>query len=174
MPIADDPDHDTAEAENPPPLGYCPICERPSGECDHLVATIDRSYSEIVGGAMFAHAQEIVDMMGRLCTTKPEVLEDIGVGPALEHVAAIIAGIVDEGESPGDALAACALPMLAALSYMLQEDSEVELTEGEEGLGEIPSFESIWAVAPEAVVERFVERLHGLLEMIEDVNGDER
>lgn len=174
MPIADDPDHDTAGAENPPPLGYCPICERPSGECDHLVATIDRSYSEIVGGAMFAQAQEIVDMMGRLCATDPEVLEEIGAGPALEHVAAIVAGMVDEGESPGDALATCALPILAALSYMLQEDGEVELSEGEEGPGEIPSFESLWANAPEAVIGRIVERLRWLLDMAEAGDGGKR
>lgn len=168
MPIADDPDDDTAGTENPPPLGHCPICERPTGKCDHLVATIDRTFSEIIGGAMFAQAHEIATMMEQLAGTDPEVLDAIGAGPALEHVSAIVAAMVDEGESPSDALAACALPIMAALSYMLQEDGEVELSEGEEGPGEVPSFESLWAQAPDAVVERIVERLQGLVDQVED------
>jgi hypothetical protein len=165
MPMSNERDDDTTGET--PPLGTCPICERPAGDCDHLVASIDRTFSEIIGGALFARSHDILGMMERLVAIDPEALEAAGAGPALEHVAAIVAAEVDEGESPGDALAANALPMLAALSYMLQEGGDVELTEGDEGPGEVPSFEALWSEAPEAVVDRLAERLQALVDAVE-------
>jgi hypothetical protein len=163
MPISNERDDDTSGTGEAPPLGTCPICERPTGDCDHLVATIDRTFAEITGGALFSRAEEIVGMLERLVSTDPEALEAVGAGPALEHVAAD----VDEGESPGEALAANALPILAALSYMLQESGDVELSEGDEGPGEVPSFENLWSDAPEAVVDRLAGRLQALLDAVD-------
>ncbi len=150
-----------------PPLGRCPFCGQAAGECDHLVAAIDRSFAEVIGGALFAQSGQVLEMMARLVCVEPETLEQIGAGPALEHVASIVANDIELGESPGEAVAANALPIMAALSYMLQEDGEVLLTESEEGPGEVPSYENLWASAPEAVVERLVERLQELVNEVE-------
>lgn len=167
MSTPEKPNNDTPGTEDPPPLGHCPICERASGQCDHLVAAIDRTFAEITAGAMFAQAHEIIGMMQQLVAVDAEVLRSIGAGPALEHVAGIVASHLEEGESLGDALAANMLPIMAALSYMLQEDGKVVISEGEEGPGEVPSFENLWAETPELVVDSLTVRLEGLLYQLE-------
>jgi hypothetical protein len=167
MPKPNEPDNGTPGTEDPPPLGCCPICNRPAGECDHLVAAIDRTFAEITSGALFVHTEEVIGMMHQLIAVGPEILRSIGSGPALQHVASIVTGDMEEGTSLGDALAANSLPIIAALSYMLQEDDEVLISEGEEGPGGAPSFENLWAEAPERVVDRLAVRLGDLLYQLE-------
>jgi hypothetical protein len=51
---------------------------------------------------------------------------------------------------------------MAALSYMLQEDGDVTVTDVDAARGEGSSFEHLWAEDPEWVVERLIERLHAV------------
>ena len=65
--FAEDPDEQDDEGEEAVTAGgRCPICEMLAGECDHLVASIDRTYAEFVAGAIFAHERVILDLLERL------------------------------------------------------------------------------------------------------------
>ncbi len=142
--------------------GNCPLCEALPGECDHLVASIDRTFSEIVAGAIFVHERDIREILEALVALGPDLLKSAGAGPALENVAESIAADIHEGLEPGEAMANNFPRLLAALSHMLQEDGEVSVSESGDVPGQTSSFENLWADEPEGVVERFIERLHAL------------
>lgn len=144
----------------------CTICESSAGECDHLVVSIDRTFSEIVAGALFAHERDIRVILEGLVSLGPELLQDIGAGPALEQVADSVASDIAEGLESGDALANNYPRLLGALSYMLQDDGDVSVSESDidDVPGQTSSFENLWADEPEGVVERLIERLHALVE----------
>lgn len=150
--------------------GRCPICEEAAGDCDHLVASIDLTYSEVAAGALFAHERVILDLLERLCASEPDALKAAGAGPVLEHVATLVQGEVAEGASPGDALSICTPQILAALSLLLQEDEGVTVTnvDGDSAV------EHVWAEDPEWTVERLVERLEELVDEVNEAVNSER
>ena len=159
----DDADEDEAAAG-----GRCPICEMLAGECDHLVASIDLTFSEFVAGAMFAHERTILDLLEQLAASDPDALRVAGAGPVLEHVATLVKGETEEGASTGDALDIYHQQILAALSHLLQEDDDVSVTNVDADSGDDSSIENLWAQDPEGVVERLIERLEGLVDEIEE------
>lgn len=152
------------DEDDVPAGGRCPICEEAAGDCDHLVASIDLTYSEVAAGALFAHERVILDLLERLCASEPDALKAAGAGPVLEHVATLVRGEIEEGASPGDALSICTPQILAALSLLLQEDEGVTVT----NIDAESSIEHLWAEDPEWTVERLVERLEGLVEEVND------
>lgn len=162
----DDEDEDEASAG-----GRCPICEMPAGECDHLVASIDLTYSEFVAGAMFAHERTVLDLLERLAASDPDTLKAAGAGPVLEHVATLVRDETEEGASTGDALAIYHPQILAALSHLLQEDEDVTATNVEAASGN--DVENLWAQDPEWIVERLIERLQGLADEVDEEEGRE-
>jgi hypothetical protein len=137
----------------------CPICELPAGDCDHLVAAIDLTYSELIAGAIFAHQGTILDLLEQLAASDPGALKTAGTGPALENLAALIQGETEEGTSAGDAIAMHYPHILAVLSHLLQDDGDVEVTLIDADTEEESSVENLWAQDPEWAVQRLVERL---------------
>jgi hypothetical protein len=137
----------------------CPICELPAGECDHLVAAIDLTYSELIAGAIFAHQGIILDLLEQLAASDPEALKAAGTGPALENLAALIQGEMEEGASAGDAIAMHYPHLLAVLSHLLQDDGDVVVTAVEADAEEESAVENLWAQDPEWAVGNLIERL---------------
>jgi len=159
---------DEEEDDEVPAGGRCPICELLAGECDHLVASIDLTYSEFVAGAIFAHERVILDLVERLAASDPEALKVAGAGPVLEHVASLVESETEEGASAGDAMAIYYPQIMAALSHMLQEDEDVTATGIEAATGNDSSVENLWAQEPEWIVERLIERLQALVEEVDE------
>jgi hypothetical protein len=161
------------EDDEIPAGGLCPICESPAGECDHLVATIDLTYSEFVAGAIFVHERVILDLVEHLAASDPDALKVAGAGPVLEHVASLVRDETEEGVSAADAVAICYPQLMAALSHMMQEEEDVTATGIDAATGDDSSVENLWAQEPEWVVERLIERLQGLIEEVDEEGRDE-
>ena len=159
----DDDDEDKGAAG-----GSCPICELLAGECDHLVASIDLTYSEFIAGAIFARERVILDLLEHLCSSDPDALKVAGAGPVLEHVATLVRDEIAEGASPGDAVSIYLPQILAAVSLVLQEDEDVTVTNVDADSGDDSAVENLWAQDPEGIVERLIERLEELVDEIED------
>ena len=159
------------EDDEIPVGGRCPICELPGGECDHLVASIDLTYSEFVAGAIFAHGRVILDLLEHLACSDPDALKVAGAGPLLEHVATLVKAETEEGASAGDAVAIHFPQIMAAMSQLLQEDEEVTVTEIDTPTQDDSSVENLWARDPEGIVERLIERLE---ELVEEVDAEDR
>ena len=147
----------------------CPICEMLVNECDHLVASIDVTYSELIGGAIFAHERTILDFLEELAAREPDALKVAGAGPVLEYVATLVRDEKDQGASAGDAVAIHFPQIMAALSYMLQEDEDVTATVIDADSGDdSSSIENLWADEPEWIVERLIERLQDWVDEIDE------
>ena len=153
-----------------PAGGRCPICELQAGECDHLVASIDLTYSEFVAGAIFAHERVLLDLLEHLAASDPDALKVAGAGPVLEHVATLVKAETEEGASAGDAVAIHFPQIMAALSHLLQENEDVTVTEVDAVSRDDSSVENLWAREPEWIVERLIERLE---EWAEEVDEEE-
>jgi hypothetical protein len=164
-PSKDDEDEEEGEAAAG---GRCPICEMLAGECDHLVASIDLTYSEFVAGAIFAHERVILDLLEHLAASSPEALKVAGAGPVLEHVATLVRAEMEEGATAGDAVSIHYPQIIAALSHILQEEEDVSVTGNDAASGEDSSVENLWAQEPEWIVERMIERLQGLVDEIDE------
>ena len=158
----DDDDEDKGAAG-----GRCPICELLAGECDHLVASIDLTYSEFIAGAIFARERVILELLEHLCSSDPDALKVAGAGPVLEHVATLVRDEIAEGASPGDAVSIYLPQILAAVSLVLQEDEDVTVTNVDADSGDDSAVENLWAQDPEGIVERLIERLEELVDEIE-------
>lgn len=146
----------------------CPICESREGECDHLVASIDRTFSELTAGAIFAHERVVLDLLERLAAREPDLLKAAGAGPELENVATIVAAEMGEGLSAGDAVSMHLPLILAALGCMLQEQGDVTITDVDAAPGEGSSRENFWAEESERVVEGLIARLQEIADDSED------
>jgi hypothetical protein len=168
-PDDDPPEDDLSEDEDDEEqaAGSCPLCEMLAGECDHLVASIDLTYSELVAGAIFAQERVVLDLMEHLVVSEPEALKAAGAGPALEQVAALVRAETEEGASAGDAISMHYPQLIGALSSMLQEDEDVAATAIDASSEEDSSVEHLWARQPEWIVERLIERLERLTEEID-------
>ncbi|HKB83124.1 MAG TPA: hypothetical protein VKD04_07960 [Burkholderiales bacterium] len=163
---------DDEEDDDDGPAGRrCPICEMLAGECDHLVASIDLTYSEFVAGAIFAHERVILDLLEHLAASDPDALKAAGAGPVLEHLATLVRDETEEGASTGDAITIYYPQLMAALSHLLQEDENVTATEIDAASDEDSSVENLWAKEPEWIVERLIERLE---ELVEEVDEEDR
>ena len=160
-------DGDEGGEDEGAPGARCPLCEMLAGECDHLVATIDLTYAELVAGAIFAHERLILDLFEHLAASDPEALKAAGSGPVLEHLATLVRGEMDDGAGAGDAVSIHYPQLMAALSHMLQEAEHVTATEIEGESAEDSSVQNLWAQDPEWIVESLIERLQGLREEIE-------
>ena len=158
----DDDDEDKGAAG-----GRCPICELLAGECDHLVASIDLTYSEFIAGAIFARERVILELLEHLCSNDPDALKVAGAGPVFEHVATLVRDEIAEGASPGDAVSIYLPQILAAVSLVLQEDEDVTVTNVDADSGDDSAVENLWAQDPEGIVERLIERLEELVDEIE-------
>ena len=148
--------------------GRCPICEMLMNECDHLVASIDATYSELVAGAIFAHERTILDLLEELAARDPDALKVAGAGPVLEYVATLVRDEMEQGASSGDAVAIHFPKIISALSYMLQEDEDVTATVIDADSEDDSSIENLWAQEPEWIVEQLIERLQGLAEELDE------
>ena len=174
MPMPDKPqadfpeDQPDAEDDLVPAGGRCPICGRAVSECDHLVASIDLRFSELVAGAMFTHERTILDLLEELAASDPDALKVAGASPVLEYVAGLVRDQTDEGASAGDAVANHLPHIMAALSYLLQEDEDVTATAIEADSEDDSSIENLWAEDPEWIVERLIERLQGWVAELDD------
>ena len=62
------------EEDTLPAGGRCAICEMAVSECDHLVASIDLRFSELVAGVIFAHERSILDLLEELAVREPDAL----------------------------------------------------------------------------------------------------
>ena len=71
--LPEDQAEDDEEDDKGPAGGRCPICEMLAGECDHLVASIDLTYSEFVAGAIFAQERVILDLLEHLVAVIPKL-----------------------------------------------------------------------------------------------------
>jgi len=169
-PDDDPPEDDLSEDEDDEEqaAGSCPLCEMLAGECDHLVASIDLTYSELVAGAIFAQERVVLDLMEHLILSEPDALKAAGAGPALEQVAALVRAETEEGASAGDAISMHYPQLIGALSSMLQEDEDVAATAIDASSEEDSSVEHLWARQPEWIVERLIERLERLTEEIDE------
>ena len=147
--------------------GRCPICELLAGECDHLVASIDMTYAELVAGAIFAQERRILDLFEHLAASDPEALKAAGAGPVFEHLATMVRGEMEDGAGAGDAVSIHYPRLMAALSQILQEEEDVTTTESEGESEDDSSVLNLWAQDPEWIVERLIERLQGLVDEIE-------
>jgi hypothetical protein len=166
--LPEDQPGDDEEDDEVPAGGRCPICGMLAGECDHLVASIDLTYSEFVAGAIFAYERVILDLLEHLATSDPDALNVAGAGPVLEHVASLVKAETEEGASSGDAMAIHYPKIMAALSHILQEDEDVTATEIDAASGEDSSVENLWAQEPEWIVERLIERLQGFVDEVDE------
>ena len=155
------------ENDEVPAGGRCPFCELLAGECDHLLASINLTYAEIVAGAAFAHERVVLDLLEHLAASDPDALKVAGAGPVLEHVATLVKAEMEEGASAGDAVAIHFPQIMAAASQLLQEDEEVTVTEIDTPTHADSSVENLWARDPEAIVERLIERLEELVEEVD-------
>ena len=169
----EDQPEDEEDNDDVPAGGRCPICELLAGECDHLIASIDLTYSEFVAGAIFAHERAILDLLEQLAASDPDALRVAGAGPVLEHVATLVTSETQEGASPGDATAIYYPQIMAALSHMLQEDEDVTATGIDAASGDDSSVENLWAQEPERIVEQLIGRLRDLLEQVDQEGGEE-
>jgi hypothetical protein len=169
--LFDDPAEDDEEEEEGAAGARCPICEMLAGECDHLVASIDLTYSEFIAGAIFAHERVILDLLEHLAVCDPDALKAAGAGPALEHVATLVKDETEEGATPGDAVSIYYPQIMAAVSHMLQEDEDVTATGVDAPSGDDSSVENFWAREPEWIVERLIERLQGFVDEVEEEQG---
>lgn len=174
MPTPDNPQGDlpenrleAEEEERVPAGGRCAICEMPVSECDHLVASIDVRFSELVAGAIFAHERTILDLLEELAASDPDALKVAGASPVLEYVATLVRDKKDEGHSAGDAIAIHSPHIMASLSYLLQEDEDVTATSIDADSEDDSSIENLWAQDPEWIVERLIGRLQ---EWTEEIN----
>ena len=168
----EDPAKDDEEGEEEEGVGgsRCPICEMLAGECDHLVASIDLTYAEFVAGAIFAHERTIMDLLERLVASDPDALKTAGAGPVLEHAATLIRSEMDEGATAGDAVSIHYPQVMAALSYILQEEEDVTVTGTDTDAEDDSSVVNFWAQEPEWIVERILERFQGLVDEIDEEN----
>ncbi len=155
------------EDDEVPAGGRCPICELQAGECDHLVASINLTYAEIVAGAAFVHERVILDLLEHLAASDPDALKVAGAGPVLEHVATLVKAETEDGASAGDAVAIHFPQIMAAMSQLLQEDGDVTATEIDAASGPDSSVENLWSQDPEGIVERLIERLEELVEEVD-------
>ena len=146
----------------------CPICEMLVGECDHLVASIDLTYSEFIAGAIFAQERVILDLLEHLAASEPDALKVAGAGPMLEHVATLVKSETAEGASAGDAIAIHLPQIMAALSHMLQDNEDVTATAIDADSGDGSSVENLWAQEPEWIVQQLISRLQGLAEEVDE------
>ncbi|HEX4984553.1 MAG TPA: hypothetical protein VFV71_00645 [Burkholderiales bacterium] len=146
----------------------CPLCDRPEGECDHLVAALDLTYSEVAAGAAFAHERELLDLVEHLAGCDPEAIKVAGGGAELEYLASLVRAEVRQSTSVGDAISIHYPEVIAALSHVLQDDGEVVTTTADSDSEEDSSMEYLWAKDPEPVVLRLVERLRELADTVED------
>ncbi len=144
----------------------CPVCELPAGECDHLVATLDLTYSEIVAGALFASEREILDLLEHLAASEPDAIKAAGGGAELEYLATLVRADVEEGVATGDAISNHYPELIATLSHHLQEDSDVLATTVDSDSEEDSSMENLWAKEPEPIVERLLDRYRHLAEVV--------
>ena len=151
------------------PVGdRCPVCELPAGECDHLVASLDLTYSEVISGAIFAHERTIFDLLEHLASSDPETLKVVGAGPELEYLASLVLAEIEEGSSVGDAVAIHYPEIIATLSFNLQEDGEVLATTVDADSAEDSSIENLWAREAEPIVERLIARYQGLAQEVDE------
>ena len=169
--LFDDPEEEDEDEEKGAAGARCPICEMLAGECDHLVASIDLTYSELIAGAIFAHERVILDLLEHLVASDPDALKVAGTGPMLEHVATLVKGEIEEGATPGDAVSIHYPQIIAAVSHMLQEDEDVTTTAVDAASGEDSTVENFWAQEPELIVERLIERLQGFVDEVDEGNG---
>jgi hypothetical protein len=156
------------EEDTLPAGGRCAICEMAVSECDHLVASIDLRFSELVAGVIFAHERSILDLLEELAVSEPDALKVAGASPVLEYVATLVRDKKEEGHSAGDAIAIHFPHIIAALSYLLQEDEDVAATAIEAESEDDSPIENLWAQDPEWIVQRLIERLQGWVEEIND------
>ena len=170
---ADDEDADDKEPEFDPgdddevePSDNCPVCDAALDDCDHLVASIDHTFSEIASGTIFAHEREIFDLLEHLATRTPDELKAAGGGPALAQVASLVEGDMAEGMSTGDAVSNQYPALFEALRHILEEAGDVMVTETEviDASGEDRTFSNVWSEDPQGVVDRLIERLEELSE----------
>jgi hypothetical protein len=166
--LFDNPEEEEDDEEEGAAGGRCPICEMLAGECDHLVASIDLTYSEFIAGAIFAHERVVLDLLEQLVATDPDLLKVAGAGPVLEHVATLIKDETEEGASPGDAVSIYYPQIMAALSHLLREDEQVTATGPDTDLDDDSSVENLWAQEPELIVEQLIERLQGFVDEIDE------
>lgn len=159
-------EHDD-ESDDVPAGGLCPICELGLGECDHLLASIDLTYSEIVSGTIFAYESSILDLLAHLAASDPDMLKAAGAGPLLEHLATLVRDETQQGASTGEALAACHAQMMAVLSHLLQEEEDVSVSSIEADDGDDSAVENLWARRPEHIVDLLIERLQELVEEVD-------
>lgn len=166
--LFDDPQEEEEDEEGGAAGGRCPICEMLTGECDHLVASIDLTYSEFIAGAIFAHERVVLDLLEQLAATDPDILKVAGAGPVLEHVATLVKDETEEGASPGDAVSIHYPHIIAALSHLLREDEQVTATGSDADSDGDSSVENLWAQEPELIVEQLIERLQGFVDEIDE------
>lgn len=169
--LFDDPEEEADDEEEVAAGGRCPICEMLAGECDHLVASIDLTYSEFIAGAIFAQERVVLDLMEKLVAIDPDALKVAGAGPVLEHVATLVKGEIEEGASTGDAVSIHYPNLMAALSHLLREDDQVTATGTDADTEDDSSVENLWSQEPEMIVEQFIERLQGFVDEVEEENG---
>ena len=173
--LFDDPEEEDDDDEQGSAAGArCPICEMLVGECDHLVASIDLTYSEFIAGAIFAQERVILDLLEHLAASDPDALKVAGAGPALEHIATLVKDEIEEGASPGDAVSIHYPQLMAVLSQMLQEDGQVTLTGTDAEADDDSSVENLWAQEPELIVEQLIERLQGFVDEVDEGRDEER
>lgn len=146
----------------------CPVCELPAGECDHLVVSLDLTYSEIVSGALFAQEREVLDLLEHLAACDPDALEAAGAGPELEYLASLVKAETDEGVSPGDAVSMHYPELIATLSHTLQGDSDVLATTVDSDSEDDSSLENLWAKRPEPIVQRLIGHLRQIADSLEE------
>ena len=143
-----------------------------AGECDHLVASIDLTYSEFISGAIFAQERVIFDLLEHLAASDPDALKVAGAGPVLEHLATLVKDEIEQGANPGDAISIHYPQLMAVLSHMLQEDGQVTVTGSDAGAEDDSTVENLWAQEPELIVEQLIERLQGFSDEVDEA-GDE-
>jgi hypothetical protein len=160
---------DEEEPDDAQAVGRCPICEHEAGECDHLLASIDLTYSEIVAGALFAQAGAILDLMEYLAARDTDDLKVAGAGPILEFLATLVRDEMEAGAGAGDALAVIHPQIIAAVSQILQEDDDVTAIVMDPEDTDDSAVENLWAVRPERIVGQLAARLE---ELADELNGE--
>ncbi len=170
MTVPDKPVHGAEEDDDDEDVvaARCPICEARAGECDHLVASIDLTYSEFIAGAIFASERTILDLLEHLAGSDPEALKVAGAGPVLEHVATLVREETEEGATSGDAVSIYYPQIMAALSHLLQEDEEVIASAVDAPATDDSTVENFWARDAERAVERLIDHLQ---EIVGEVDG---
>jgi len=169
--LFDDPAEDDEDDDEVAAGARCPVCEMLAGECDHLVASIDLTYSEFIAGAIFAHERTVLGLLEHLAGSNPEALKAAGAGPALEHVATLVSDEIEEGATTGDAVSVYYPQIMEALSHLLQEDEDVTATGIDAASGDDSSVANFWAQEPELIVERLIERLQGFVDEVDEERG---